>query len=309
MPRTRTIDAPAFEEQLERNKELKRADVELLREWCSKNPHLPSDISDNELALFLHSNYYEVEPAKASLDTFYTFRSHVPEFFADRDPVGSRALRKMFDTLCMITLQGTTAEGYAVMFGKLLDRNSGNYNYDDNIRYFGMSVDVLMHEKASLSPGLVIVFDVEGASLGHAAHFSPSSFKKFLFYLTKALPVRLKALHYINTSSVMDFMLTLMKPFMNKSLMDLLHLHSSPESLDKFVPLHILPNEYGGKAGALLDLHKAQIAKLEAYRDWFLEDERCGRVDESKRIGEPMNPTKLYGGSRAKADLRKLDID
>ena len=87
-----------FEEELRRNPELKKADVQSLRDWCSKNPHLPK-ISDSELALFLHSNYYYVEPTKSTIDTFYTIRSHIPEFFTNRDPIGSKDLRTIFKTL------------------------------------------------------------------------------------------------------------------------------------------------------------------------------------------------------------------
>lgn len=64
------------------------------------------------------------------------------------------------------------------------------------------------------------------------------------------------------------------------------HLHSTMESLEKFVPIEILPNEYGGKAGAVIDLHNAQIKKLEDHRDWFLEEESRARIDQSKRPGK-----------------------
>ena len=55
------------------------------------------------------------------------------------------------------------------------------------------------------------------------------------------------------------------------------------ESLNEFVPLEILPNEMGGKAGTILDSHNEQIKKPELYRDWFLEEEISCRIDESKR--------------------------
>lgn len=68
------------------------------------------------------------------------------------------------------------------------------------------------------------------------------------------MPVRLKGLHYINTVSFMDKILALMRPFMKKELIDVLHLHSTVESFSKNVSTDQLPNEYGGKAGTFNEL-------------------------------------------------------
>lgn len=40
--------------------------------------------ADAELALFLHSCYYRLEPAKVALDTYFTVRTHAPELFTER---------------------------------------------------------------------------------------------------------------------------------------------------------------------------------------------------------------------------------
>jgi hypothetical protein len=88
-----SIKLISFEEELKKNPELKEADVQMLREWCEKQPHLPK-ISDSELALFLHSNYYRLEPTKITIDTFFTVRSHIPEFFCNRDFTNNKELNK-----------------------------------------------------------------------------------------------------------------------------------------------------------------------------------------------------------------------
>lgn len=68
------------------------------------------------------------------------------------------------------------------------------------------------------------------------------------------MPVRLKGLHYLNTVSFMDKILSLMRPFMKKELMDVLELHSTLDSFSKNVYPDQLPNEYGGKAGTFNEL-------------------------------------------------------
>lgn len=92
-----SIQRVSLEEELKKNPELKEADLQTLREWCEKQPHLPKML-DSELILFLHSNYYRIEPTKTTIDIFYTVRTHVPEYFSNRDPVENKELRHMFET-------------------------------------------------------------------------------------------------------------------------------------------------------------------------------------------------------------------
>lgn len=89
-----------YEDELKNNPDLKEEDMQMLRDWYKKQPHLPK-ITDSELVLFLHSNYYRMEPTKTTIDAYYTVRSHVPEFFSNRDPLGSKELRKSFQTMCV----------------------------------------------------------------------------------------------------------------------------------------------------------------------------------------------------------------
>ncbi|XP_031783357.1 alpha-tocopherol transfer protein-like [Nasonia vitripennis] len=298
-----TIFVP-LEEELKKNPELKKSDIESLQNWCAKQPFLPK-ISDSELAIFLHSNYYLMEPTKTTIDTFYTIRTHVPEFFTNRDPVGSKELRKMFNTVCIMPLEKRTREGYAVIMGQLLDRDPANYTYNDHIRDLCMCMDLWMYQEGTTN-GHVICFDTAGVTVGHAARLNPMGLKKFLFYLQEGLPVRLKGLHFLNTSPAMDLILSMMKPFMKKELLDMLHMHSSMDSVDKFIPIEILPNELGGKAGPLMELHNVQIKKLESFRDWFLDEETRAKIDESKRPGKGKTATDLFG---VEGSFKKLDID
>lgn len=87
----------SLEEALEKHPEVKMSDIAMLREWCEKQQHLPK-IADLHLLLFLHSNYNSIEAAKNTVESFFTIRSHVPEFFANRDPLGSKDLRQAFNT-------------------------------------------------------------------------------------------------------------------------------------------------------------------------------------------------------------------
>lgn len=74
-----------LEEEMEKNPRMKLSDIQLLREWCEKQPHLPK-VEDNFLALFLHANDYQMEATKNTIENYYTIRTHSPEF-SNRDPL------------------------------------------------------------------------------------------------------------------------------------------------------------------------------------------------------------------------------
>lgn len=76
--------------------------------------------------------------------------------------------------------------------------------------------------------------------------------------------------------------------------------------MDEYLPLEILPNEIGGKAGNYEDLFKQGLKKLEDNRLWFLEEEANCRVNEAKRPGKEKSATDLFG---VEGSFKKLDID
>lgn len=74
--------------------------------------------------------------------------------------------------------------------------------------------------------------------------------------LQEAYPVKLKEVHIINVSPLIDTVINWVKPFLKEKIRNRIHVHPDGlESLYKFVPREILPAEYGGDAGTLQELH------------------------------------------------------
>ncbi|XP_071639835.1 alpha-tocopherol transfer protein-like [Temnothorax longispinosus] len=298
-----SIKLVSFEEELKNNPELKEADIQMLKEWCKKQPHLPK-ISDSELALFLHSNYYRLEPTKTTIDTFYTVRTHVPEFFCNRDPNNNKELKKAIETATHQILEGTTKEGYKIIYGRFLDSDPSHFVYNDVMKFLNMVIDLCLYTEGTCE-GYIMLFDVKNVSFGHVGRLSPMGLKKWLYYLQEGLPVRLKGFHFMNSSPVMDVIMNMMRPFMKKQLMDMLHMHTTSDTLEKFISLEVLPNESSGQAGSLQELHDKQVKKLVDYVAWFQEEEGH-RVNEALRPGKPKTATNLFG---VEESFKKLEID
>ncbi|XP_039315649.1 alpha-tocopherol transfer protein-like [Solenopsis invicta] len=293
-----------LEEEVKKNPQLKLSDIQSLREWCEKQPHLPK-IEDSFLALFLHSNYYHIEAAKNTIENYYTTRTHVPEFFCNRDPLGEKELRQIFKVVAYSLLSELTKEGYTMVYTQLLDDDPSHYNLNAVIKYFFMLCDIHFLTNDT-NNGLVFIGNADKLSFGHVARISPLAAKKALYYVQEAMPVRLKEIHVINVPPAMELLMNIVKPFMKKEMINMIHFHSSLESLSKYIPIDALPNEAFGNGGSIQELNEIQIKRLEDYREWFLQDEATGRVNEALRIGKSKSANDLFG---VEGNFRKLDID
>ncbi|XP_018393621.1 PREDICTED: alpha-tocopherol transfer protein-like [Cyphomyrmex costatus] len=293
-----------LEEEMKRNPQLKLSDVQSLREWCEKQQHLPK-IEDNFLALFLHGNYYQMEPTKNKIENYYTTRTLLSDIFCNRDPLEEKGLQQIFKTLAQFLLKGLTKDGYKMIFFSLLDSDPSSYDYNYGFKYTTMLTDVHFMMDGS-NNGYVFIIDGNKFSFGHIMKMNPLVLKKYVYYIQEAAPMILKAIHIINSLPAMEMLMKLVKPFMKKELVDAIYFHSSLESLSEYIPVDTLPNESGGKAGSVHKLAEIVVKKFEDYREWFLLDESSRRVNEALRIGKSKTENELFG---IDGNFKKLDID
>lgn len=83
-------------------------------------------------------------------------------------------------------------------------------------------------------------------------------------------------------------------------------MHTTSDTLEKFISLEVFPNEAGGQAGPIQELNEKQIKKLEDHTAWFQEDEANHRVNEALRPGKAKTATDLFG---VEGSFKKLEID
>ncbi|VVC98506.1 unnamed protein product [Leptidea sinapis] len=84
-----TLEQPAGEmwkkirEELNENVETRDKDLEHIKEWLKKEPHLPDEFDDQRIMTFLRGCKFSLEKTKRKLDMYFTMRTAVPEFFND----------------------------------------------------------------------------------------------------------------------------------------------------------------------------------------------------------------------------------
>ncbi|KAL6428178.1 hypothetical protein ACFW04_008494 [Cataglyphis niger] len=71
--------------ELHENPATRDKDLEMIKEWLAKQPHLPQFDDDQRLMSFLRGSKFSLEKCKQKLDIYFTMRAVIPEFFSNRD--------------------------------------------------------------------------------------------------------------------------------------------------------------------------------------------------------------------------------
>ncbi|XP_014486406.1 PREDICTED: alpha-tocopherol transfer protein-like [Dinoponera quadriceps] len=72
-----------------------------------------------------------------------------------------------------------------------------------------------------LMKGMIWVADVTGITTGHVGRINLPILKKLIYYVQDALPIRLKGIHIINTSPIVEVIYNMVKPFISAEFINL----------------------------------------------------------------------------------------
>lgn len=124
--------------------------------------------------------------------------------------------------------------------------------------------------------GLIALLDLAGLKIAHAKFLTPTLAKRSAEVIQDSFPIRFEAIHILNEPLYFDAFLALIKPFMKEKLRKRVHsdciLHDNIykrvthfvfsfsiikiythgnelKSLHQYIPIDILPREYGGAQG------------------------------------------------------------
>ncbi|XP_017106004.2 alpha-tocopherol transfer protein [Drosophila bipectinata] len=281
------------------------ADLEALRNWLSKQPHLKARQDDQFLVGFLRGCKFSLEKTKSKLDNFYTIKTLMPELF------GNRTMDEKNIALCRTgtyvrlpkpwgpggpRLQLTTYEKFDPKSFKLLDL----FRFQTMISEQAISQD----DNSNIS-GYIEIIDMGKLSLSFLAQLDFTLIKKMGVFAEKAQPTRLKGVHLINCPKEGVALLNLAKSLMPSKLQQRFHVYKNLDQLAEVIPREYLPEEFGGSNGRIADI-KAEMEKgLVAYQDYFREETKYG-VNEQLRPGKRVTADTLFG---VEGSFRKLDID
>ncbi|CAG9567044.1 unnamed protein product [Danaus chrysippus] len=258
----------AKEELNEDPKNIQR-DLQHIKDWLSKQPHLKARLDDQWLVAFLRGCKYSLERTKEKLDLYYSMRSLAPELFR------VKATDSAFDELIslgtyLILPKTATPDSPRIIIIRAGSYDPAKYNFIDIFSATSHIQKILISEDdATIVSGFKTIMDMEGITLAHLMQITPSIMKKM-------------------------------------AVLSQLYVHNNNfEELYKHIPKEILPNEYGGNGGSIKEITEYWKAKVQEYSSWLEDDLKYGS-DESKRVGKPRTAETLFG---VEGSFRQLEFD
>ncbi|XP_050675537.1 alpha-tocopherol transfer protein-like [Leptidea sinapis] len=300
------LQEKAFKELFE-DPERVESDIAAIRTWLQKQPHLASaNPSDQKIVSFLRGSKYSLERTKEKLDMSYTLRSLVPEIFQNRDPLDPK-IQRILAKGVFLPLRICAKDGFRPILIRLSSEIGPDVTMADMVKIIFMIIDLLIEEDDNfVIAGQEAISDSKNLGFALLSQFTPALAKKVVTSFEKALPLRLKAVHLINTAPGFETSYILLKTFLSEKLRNRFHVHNKNfAALYETFPQEMLPEEYGGSNGSIQELTDYWKVKVESRRDWFLEEDKA-RSNEYLRPGKPKTTSSLFG---VEGSFRKLDVD
>lgn len=228
--------------------------------------HLPDKLL---LLRFLKVYDFDIEKAKELLLINLEMRKKNPMIFENRDILDAD-FQQTFKTIQICPMPRVTAENNKISVFRLSDPDPSKYVYVDVCRSVVTMMDVrfVTVDDNELINGEIGVVDMSGFTFKHFMKSASnlSVMRNYMKYVQEAAPFKIIQNHFINCSPMMDKFISFVKPFMKKELIDTMKFHTDLETLYDTLPRELLPNEFGGSAGNIEDIHREWIKTVESKR-------------------------------------------
>uniref|UniRef100_A0A336LSG1 CSON003001 protein n=1 Tax=Culicoides sonorensis TaxID=179676 RepID=A0A336LSG1_CULSO len=294
----------SVDEMYKKHPKLQENDVHGLQKWMETQPHLPK-ITDLEIANFLHATYFSVEAAKTMIDNYYTYRTHLTNYFSNRDITGDD-MAATHDVISLFMLPQRTPDNHQIIIYRFKDTDPTKYSFINFVKIIGFSIETELLEHGP-PEGFHLVIDVTGVKLGHITRANISETKLSMLYMQEGLPIRIAGFHFINVIPFMDRLMALIRPFAKNELAQKIHVHETIKGMHQFAPPEIFPKDYeGGQEESIDVLAEKYYQRLVDRREHFLEEEKTRRVNEKLRPTKSRIVNDLFG---MEGTFKKLNID
>ncbi|KAL7036740.1 hypothetical protein ACKWTF_008920 [Chironomus riparius] len=270
-----------FTESLEQLIENNFDKLNKLEIWIAAQKHIPKNIPRIVLIQYIKFCDYDLEETKKLIDGNVKFRIKNKYLFTNRD-IDSEDFRKLITSIHFARFPKLSKEGYAIESARVVNQNASNFNMKDALK-----LAIISHDTHALigsnNKGIIQIYDASEFTFKHFIKVV-SNIQAAIHYtqygsgLTYVQP---KQVHFLSCSTFISKIISMLKPFFSKEIMESIHCHSSSfETLHKFIDKECLPIEFGGNNGTLEEHMKNTLWNLQNNRDYINNDENFFLLDK-----------------------------
>ncbi|XP_045454056.1 alpha-tocopherol transfer protein-like [Melitaea cinxia] len=214
-------------------------------------------------------------------------RTLLPHFFTDWNIKTDFA--SATEPVWTILLPKLTDEHYRVEVVKF---NNVPLHPSQNMEFFRSTIVLSEYIRAhDYMNGFLVIVDISEVKL---VDILP---KINLMYLRQALSIyiegygmRVKSIHLVTTSKVLDTLLAVIKQVMSPKIAGRVHIHKTMDEINEFVPKRILPKDYGGEERSIKELYEEWLEVLTSDDHIkYMRDINEARTDEVYRQSDKFN--------------------
>lgn len=232
------------QEELQEKAEWRDRDIQALRDLVEKEENFMCDTSDAFLIRFLRAKKFDYEASFKMLQRYLGIRAKSPGNFEKCLP--SRA-EKILDSGLQTVLPHRDALARRVLIFRAGAWDTTLLSPQDIFAVNFMCLEVVGREPKTQIAGLVALVDMSGFGWDHVMKLSVDYIKDVVAMVQNSFPIRFREIHIVNESYLFDVVFALVKPFLTEKIRDRIRFHGSDhESLHRYLPRSILPEEYGG---------------------------------------------------------------
>ena len=161
-------------------------------------------------------------------------------------------------------------EGYTIESIRTANQIASNFNLKEALKLIIMS-----HDSNAITGvnnnGIIQIYDATGFTFQHFMKVVSSiqAAIHFTQYGSGLTYIQPKQIHFLCCSSFISKIISMLKPFFSKEIVDALHCHRSGfEKLHKYIDKEYLPVEYGGSNGTFEEHMSNTLKNLQNNRDY-----------------------------------------
>lgn len=240
-----------YQKQTRLNTRDKKLAIKSVRAILSEMPDIElKSCTDDYIMRFLLARKFKIDQTAALIAAYQAQIAYRQDIFGNltaRDPALQKALRSGIPGV----LPARDRKGRCILI--ILASQWDPITIPALVvqRAIFLVLEILIEDPRNQQSGFVAVVDWSGFSLRQGGALGAGALRNLISGLRGRFPARFKAIHFLSAPIYVQATLALVKPFLDEKTRNKIYLHGNNLStLHRFLPLDILPAEFGGTGPA-----------------------------------------------------------